>query len=378
MHWVPAVNRYMVTSYEACHLIEQDAGDLLRQRDGSLMKRAMGHSMLRKDDPEHQRRPRLLRFRPAPEHHQETLERDLRAQHRTLPGRAQGQGSGRRTSSGITPPPMRRRTCGLIMGFHNATQEDMQRWSQTMIDGTGNYADDPEVWARPRSILRRGRRRHRRDAAPPAKNPDPSPALRAGLHADPLEAIRANLKMTIGGGLNEPRDVLAITAWALLTHPEQLDAVRADPKLCRAFEEAGPLGGPDRHVPARDHPRDRAGRRPACRRGEAGRRARLRQPRPAGLRGPESFNVLRAKKPHLAFGGGQPLLRRHLGGPRLVAQSRCPGPSRSCRTCAWNRPTRRRFRMGLPRHDQHAGPLGPTRPNATPPRRRRAGRREET
>ena len=34
-----------------------------------------------------------------------------------------------------------------IIGLHNATQHDLQRWSQTMIDATGNYADDPDVWA---------------------------------------------------------------------------------------------------------------------------------------------------------------------------------------------------------------------------------------
>ena len=119
----------------------------------------------------------------------------------------------------------------LICGFHNATQEDLQRWTQTMIDGTGNYADDPEVWAK---------------AGPPTTKSTPRsmrcwstsragriPSLLSGLASMPipLEAIRANLKMTIGGGLNEPRDVLATTAWALLTHPEQLEAVRAEPRL---------------------------------------------------------------------------------------------------------------------------------------------------
>lgn len=53
VHWVPAVNRYMVTSYAACHTIEQDADTFSANESGSLMKRAMGHSMLRKDDPEH-------------------------------------------------------------------------------------------------------------------------------------------------------------------------------------------------------------------------------------------------------------------------------------------------------------------------------------
>src|SRR5690625_4508314 len=35
-----------------------------------------------------------------------------------------------------------------VTGLHNVTQHDLQRWSQTMIDATGNYADDPVVWAK--------------------------------------------------------------------------------------------------------------------------------------------------------------------------------------------------------------------------------------
>ncbi|HXD27149.1 MAG TPA: cytochrome P450, partial [Arthrobacter sp.] len=54
VHWVPAVNRFMVVSYDACHAIEQDEATFSADERESLMKRAMGHSMLRKDNPEHQ------------------------------------------------------------------------------------------------------------------------------------------------------------------------------------------------------------------------------------------------------------------------------------------------------------------------------------
>ncbi len=38
----------------------------------------------------------------------------------------------------------------------------------------------------------------------------------------PIESIRANIKLAIGGGQNEPRDAIAGIVWALLTHPDQL------------------------------------------------------------------------------------------------------------------------------------------------------------
>src|SRR6185295_11745478 len=52
--------------------------------------------------------------------------------------------------------------------------------------------------------------------------------LSAGM---PVESVRANIKLAISGGQNEPRDAISGTVWALLTHPAQLALVRADPDV---------------------------------------------------------------------------------------------------------------------------------------------------
>ena len=53
-----------------------------------------------------------------------------------------------------------------------------------------------------------------------------------------MESIRANIKLAISGGQNEPRDAIAGTIWALLTHPEQLALVRdGKAKWIDVFEE---------------------------------------------------------------------------------------------------------------------------------------------
>jgi cytochrome P450 len=61
------------------------------------------------------------------------------------------------------------------------------------------------------------------------------------LHAkDPLdlEEIRANTKVIIGGGLNEPRDAILSAVLGLLQNPDQLAMVQADPALrSTVFEE---------------------------------------------------------------------------------------------------------------------------------------------
>ena len=61
------------------------------------------------------------------------------------------------------------------------------------------------------------------------------------------EEIVANTKLMLSGGLQEPRDLIALSTWALLSHPEQLAEVRADRSLVRPVVEetlrwAGPVG----------------------------------------------------------------------------------------------------------------------------------------
>ena len=304
VHWVPAVNRYMVTSYQACHVIEQDQERFSADETNSLMKRAMGHSMLRKDDPEHdvdrKSYGNVLRPKAIKEHWNAIFQANSDKYLAQL--KAAGSGA---DFIWDYAAPYAAENLRLIMGFHNATQEDMQRWSQTMIDGTGNYADDPDVWAKSEQSYNEVDDAIDEILPYLRKNPDSS--LLSGMTSMPipLEAIRANMKMTIGGGLNEPRDVLGTTVWALLANPDQLAQVLADETLyARAFEESvrwvAPIGMYPREVrqdTVLEGVQLPAGARLGIVVGAANRD-------PAVFEDPESFNINREKKPHLAFGGG--------------------------------------------------------------------------
>lgn len=124
-----------------------------------------------------------------------------------------------------------------ITGLETATWQEMDIWSQAMIDGISNYSGDPEVEARCNAATTAV------DAAIDAMLPKAGQKsfdmlnvmLAAGL---PKESIRANIKLTITGGQNEPRDVIAGAIWALLTHPEQLETVRrGEAKWMQVFDE---------------------------------------------------------------------------------------------------------------------------------------------
>ena len=53
-----------------------------------------------------------------------------------------------------------------------------------------------------------------------------------------MESIRANIKLAISGGQNEPRDAIAGTVATLLSHPEQLSRLNSgDIHWLNAFEE---------------------------------------------------------------------------------------------------------------------------------------------
>lgn len=304
VHWVPAINRYLVTSYAACHTVEQDALRFTADETDSLMKRSMGHSMLRKDDPEHKVDRDSYGSTLRPNTIKNHWNQIFVANNEKYLGEFKAKGPGADLVWDFAAP-YAAENLRLICGFHNSSQEDLQRWSQTLIDGTGNYADDPEVWAA--SAASSAEVDTAIDEILPYLKQNPDHSLLSGLASMPipLDAIRANLKMTIGGGLNEPRDVLATTVWALLKNPLQLKRVLAERQLfSTAFEESirwvAPIGMYPRQVTQEtelDGVRLPAGARLGVVIGAANRDPRV-------FENPDTFDIFRPKRPHLGFGGG--------------------------------------------------------------------------
>ena len=140
-----------------------------------------------------------------------------------------------------------------ITGLTSMTWQEMDRVSQGMIDGCANYAGDPTV----ENICNdctASIDRHI-DMMIPLVTDAPdysllSVQLQAGL---PDDVLRANIKLAISGGQNEPRDAIAGTVWALLSHPKQLDLVLSGKvSWQQAFEEyarwISPIGMSPREI----------------------------------------------------------------------------------------------------------------------------------
>lgn len=135
--------------------------------------------------------------------------------------------------------PVSARILVHILGLDGATDEQMQRWSQDLINGAGNFAWKPEPFqitdranAEMDALFDKLVDYHR-------ANPNAS-ALSIMVNADdpiPRSQIYSNIKIAIGGGINEPRDAMATIIYGLLTNPEQLEEVRRTDAWGKAFEE---------------------------------------------------------------------------------------------------------------------------------------------
>src|SRR5829696_4903500 len=232
--WLEAAGRYVVPRWEDVVALD-DRREITAREDPSLMTRAMGRTMLRVDGDEHARlrapAQAPLRFRGFADRWGDMFEREADALLRPLRDR------GRMDVLGDFAGPFAARTLKLLLGLDTAGDADLEFASQAFIDGIGNYGDDRDTWER----CERGNRLVD-DAIDAAwDTAEDGTVLRALVDAGTLSEaeIRANVKLFISGGLNEPRDVIATALHALLADPEQEALVREDPEnLAKATEES--------------------------------------------------------------------------------------------------------------------------------------------
>ncbi len=202
--------------------------------------------------------------------------------------------------------PFAARCLTHLLGIPEASDDDMQRWSQILIDGAGNFGWSDALFAEcdqandeMDALFSAAMDRHKAE-------PNQS-ALSVMLNAEdpiPQSQIFANIKIAIGGGINEPRDALLTILYGLLQNPDQLAAVKEGGLWGQAFEEGvrwvAPIQVSSRlvtadteiggyHIPKGDtvmtiqasanHDEDL-------------------------YDAPELFNIGRPKQPHQAFGNG--------------------------------------------------------------------------
>lgn len=301
--FVPQLNATLFTRRDAIFECEKKIDIFSSVQPGGLMTVLMGENMMRKDGAAHldERKqmfpsvsPRTVRDVWTSHFHRDVA----RALDALAPRRA----------AELTQDyaaPVAADALRAITGLTSMTWEDLNAASQAMIDGCANYVGDPEVAAR--CDWGTGLIDEHITRTIPAKRAAPDPSILSVLMraGQPMAQIRANIKLVISGGQNEPRDAIAGAAWALLTHPEQLDLVRrGEVDWTGVFAEyvrwMSPIGMSPRRV-ARDFEFDGVRFEPEERIffmfGAANRD-------PAHFTAPERFDVTRDASAHIAFGAG--------------------------------------------------------------------------
>lgn len=193
-----------------------------------------------------------------------------------------------------------------LLGIEEASDADMQRWSQILIDGAGNFSGKPELFAVTDGANDEMDALFQAKAKKLRAAPNESALSVMVNAADPIpwSQIVANIKIAIGGGINEPRDALSTVIVGLLEHPDQFEACKVGGLWVDAFEEAirwvAPIQVSGRYVIE-----DTEVRGYAIPKGTSVMTIQASANRDEEIYGEaEDFDLFREKKPHQAFGNG--------------------------------------------------------------------------
>lgn len=253
---IPALQRVFLTSHAAVAEAERRADVFSSHalQNLSMMRALGGRPMLRKDDPEHAAERTAINPTLRPKAIAQTWSPRFAENVDTWIDHLLEQGPGAADINRDFAAPVASQNLLDLLGFPAEIEPNaMSRWSLAYIAGIGNLLDDPDIWRRcdeaqaeVNAVLDELLPRLRR-------HPDgsiTSHLLQVGL---PEKAVRANVHLTISGGMNEPQHMITNLVWALSTHPEQRQAVLAgDVSWGDAFEETvrwqSPIGMVPREV----------------------------------------------------------------------------------------------------------------------------------
>jgi len=249
--FVPQLGSTLLTRRDDIFVSEKRIDVFSSDQPAGLMVKLMGHNMMRKDGDAHMAERSV--FFPA------VSPKAVRAH-----WRAEFQAHADRILDELAPKggadllaefalPLSGECLKSVTGLTNIRYQEMDAWSQGMIDGIANYTGDPAIEARCNAATA-GIDAAIDDMLPVVRKIPNHSLLSVMIHGGmPEENVRHNIKLTISGGQNEPRKAIAGCIWALLTHPDEFARVR-DGKVSwlQVFEEfarwISPIGMSPRRI----------------------------------------------------------------------------------------------------------------------------------
>ena len=248
--WVPAVQLWLVTRYDDVRIVDLAPEAFTAATDPSTLNRTMGVNMLGSEGADQCRIRRVLEppFRPRDvEERTQGMIPDLANE--LIDGfETRGESDLFREFA----DPMSVRSLRFMLGLDEVAWEDLLRWNEGLMPGLANFEADPEKQA-PADEASAALGQVIERVLDRVQNAPDGSVLSWMLHHDrdgdamSRDEIIANTKLMLSGGLQEPRDLIALVVYALGSNPDQLQEVRANRGLIKAAVEetlrwAGPVG----------------------------------------------------------------------------------------------------------------------------------------
>ena len=253
--YVPQLGATLITKRDDIFDNEKKIDVFSSDQPEGLMTTLMGQNLMRKDGEAHMAERQAIFPSVSPK----TVKNVWKSQFEQTTNRILTDLASKKSCDLVADfaMPVSAEALKAITGLTNMHYAEMNRVSQGMIDGCANYSGDPDVENHCHDCTA-SIDRHIDEMLPVIAAEPNASLLSVQLQAGLSDAqIRANIKLAISGGQNEPRDAIAGAAWALLSHPEQLRLVLdGEVSWLKVFEEyarwISPIGMSPRRV-ARRH-----------------------------------------------------------------------------------------------------------------------------
>ena len=321
--YVPALDATLFTRRDDIFTFEKMIDVFSSLQPGGLMTQLMGENMMRKDGEAHLGERRQMFPSISPRTVRDVWTAEFRRAAEEILAELRPKGAADLVTDYAMP--VSAAALRAMTGLRHMTYEELDGASQAMIDGIANHGGDPAVEARCNAGTALIDRHIDRVIEEKRAAPDHSILSVLMAAGQPMEQIRANVKLAISGGQNEPRDAISGCIWALLTHPDQLKlALDGAVPWLQVFEEyarwTSPIGMSPRRI-AKDHAigdiqlaaEDRA----FLMFGAANRDE-------AHFEHPDRFDLTRDASNHIAFGAGPHFCAGAWASKALVADVALP------------------------------------------------------
>ena len=249
--YVPQLKSTLFTKRNSIADNEKRIDVFSSNQPGGLMTTLMGENMMRKDGDMHIKERKSIRPTISPKTVKNVWKDEFIKNTELILKKMKDKNHGDIVKDFAMP--VSAEALKTVTGLSNMDFREMDRVSQGMIDGIANIQGDKNIEENCNDCTK-SIDQHISKIFPRLKR-DPNKSLISVQYEAGLSETqnRANVKLAISGGQNEPRDAIAGTVWALLTHQDQLDLILNNKySWLNAFEEysrwMSPIGMSPRRI----------------------------------------------------------------------------------------------------------------------------------